>query len=138
MELTASQTKKIQDYFAKQKDIVAVYLYGSARKGVTNKRSDIDFGILFDDGVDVYHRLGEIYSQLPDLQLEPDVRDLNLDYSPVYLLNVIQGELIYERDERKRVNFEVTVMKQFYDTEHLRNTNLEYMRQRLKDGSYGY
>jgi len=138
MKLSDADIKKIQDYFASQKDVLAVYLYGSLAKGTTNKGSDIDFGVLFDKKIDSYRRLGEVYSGLPSLNGEPDVRDLDLNYSPVYLLNVIQGELIYTKDEKKRINFEVDVMRRFYDTQHLRNISLAYMRKRLQEGTYGY
>lgn len=138
MSLTEDQIKQIRDYFAKQKDVVAVYLYGSFAKGTISKRSDIDLGVVFEGEVDLYHRLGQIYSDLPKLHIEPDVRDLNLNYSPVYLLNVIQGRLLYSRNENKRVEFEVEVMRRFYDTQILRNTMLTYMRRRLDEGTYGY
>jgi len=138
MKLTDVDIKKIQNYFVAQKDIVAVYLYGSFAKGSTHKKSDIDLGILFDGKVNLYHRLGQIYSDLPNLHVEPDVRELSLDHSPVYLLSVIQGQLIYSRDERERIHFEVEVMRRFYDTQRLRDINLAYMRQRLQEGTYGY
>lgn len=138
MKLNKSDIKKLQKYFSTQKDVVAVYLYGSFAKETTHKRSDIDIGVLFDGEIDSYHRLGQIYDGLPELKGEPDVRDLSLSYSPVYLLNVIQGELIYTRDERKRINFEVAVMRQFFDTQKLRDINLAYMRKRLQEGAYGY
>lgn len=138
MKLSEADIKKMQDYFATQKDIVAVYLYGSFAKGTINKGSDIDFGVLFNGKIDSYSRLGEIYSGLPSLKGEPDVRDLDLNYSPIYLLNVIQGRLIYSKDEKKRINFEVEVMRRFYDTQHLRDISLDYMRKRLQEGTYGY
>lgn len=138
MKLTKYDLKKLQKYFSTQKDVVAVYLYGSFAKETTHKRSDIDFGVLFDVKISSYRRLGDIYSGLPSLQGEPDVRDLDLNHSPVYLLNVIQGKLIYSRDERKRINFEVAVMRQFFDSQKLRDICLAYMRKRLQEDTYGY
>lgn len=138
MQLSEVDIKKIQQYFATQKDVVAVYLYGAFAKGVTHPKSDIDLGVLFDGKISSYSRLGQIYAGLPDLKIEPDVRDLNLSHSPVYLLNVIQGRLIYTRDEGKRIDFEVAVMRQFFDTQKLRDISLAYMRKRLQEGTYGY
>ncbi len=140
MKLSEADIKKLQDYFATQKDVVAVYLYGSFAKGATHKRSDIDFGILFDPPIKTYYRLGEIINDLSDLNLpaEPEVREIDLRKSPVYLRNVIEGRLIFSKDDIKRIHFEVAVMQLFRDTEDLRNISYLYMKKRLKEGTYGF
>lgn len=139
MKLNEADIKKIQDYFATQKDVVAVYLYGSFYKETTHSRSDIDIAVLFEDKVD-YHRLGQISSDLSAFKLpaEPEVRDINLNLSPVFLLNVIQGKLIFTSDEKKKNVFEVAVLRQYYDTQHLRDIKYYYMQKRLQEGTYGY
>lgn len=139
--LTDNQIKKIQDYFARQEDVVAVYLYGSFAKESNHKKSDIDFGVLFNSSVKAHHKLEEIsnnLSNLLSLKIEVDVRDICLDQSPIYLLNVIQGKLIYARNEIERINFEVAVMKEFYDTQRLRDISYSYLKSRLEKGIYGY
>lgn len=140
MQLSPIQLKKIQNYFAKQKDIVAVYLYGSFAKDTTHKRSDMDFGVLFYNKVDLYRRLGRLNSELDNLKLpaETEVREIDLNYSPLYLMNVIQGKLIYAKNDLERINFEVAVMREFYDTQGLRDISYNYMRRRLQEGTYGY
>lgn len=42
MKLTSSQIKKLQNYFAREKDILAVYLYGSFAK----RYREVDLNIL--------------------------------------------------------------------------------------------
>lgn len=140
MKLKKSDIKKLQDYFARQEDVLAVYLYGSFAKGTTHKRSDMDFGILFNKPVNLYHRLGGIYSGLCDLKLpaEPEVREIDLKKDSVYLRNVIQGKLMFSRNEIKRIRFEVAVMQKFRDTELLRQLSYSYMSKRLKEGTYGF
>lgn len=132
--------QKLKQYFARQKDVLAVYLYGSFAKETTHKRSDIDFGVLFDGKVDLYHRLGQLYSDLCNLKLpaEPEVRNISTGDSPVFLINVIQGQLIYSKDEIKRIRFEVAVMNTFRDSEYLRKLKYKYMRKSFKEGTYGY
>lgn len=140
MRITKSKLNKLKDYFAKQTDVVAVYLYGSFAEDRIHPRSDIDFGVLFNKPIKTFNRLGQVYSDLCDLKLpnEPDVRDLDLKESPAYLMNVIKGKLIYSRDDNKRVEFEVEVLRRYYDTERLRQIRFYYLDQRLKDGTYGY
>ena len=139
-KLSKSDIEKIQHYFASQKDVAAVYLYGSFPKGVTHPGSDIDFGILFDGKVDLYHRIGQIYTDLSDLGLpgEPDVRELSLSQVPVFLLNVIQGQLLFSRNELEKNEFEVAILRQYYDTQRLRDLRYDYMQKRLREGTYGY
>lgn len=138
--LTKSQIKKIRDYFAKQEDIMAVYLYGSFAKGKVHKESDIDIAVVFNKPVDSYLRLGQLYSGFPDLGIpaEPEIRQISLDNSPVFLMNVISKSLIYTSEEIKRIRFEVAVMNLFRDTEHLRRLKYSYMDKRLNKGTYGY
>lgn len=141
MRLSSVQVQQIQSYFASQSDIVAVYLYGSFSSKQTHRQSDLDFGVLFDLPPKDHYRLGEIILGLAKLDLpttDLDVRDINLDQSPLYLRNVTRGKIIYCRDESKRVSFEVSVMNRFYDTERLRNLKTYYTRKRLKEGLYGY
>lgn len=140
MKLSKNDIKKIQDYFASQKDVVAVYLYGSFAYGNPHKRSDIDFGVLFDSPIKTYYRLGEIINDLSDLDLhvEADVRDISLDQSPLFLFNVIRGKLIFSKDEDKRLDFEIKAMNNFYDTEYSRQLSNSYMKLRIKEGKYGY
>lgn len=140
MRLNADDIKKIQDYFASQKNVVAVYLYGSFAKGTPYKKSDIDFGVLFDSSFRSYLRLGDIIGDLSNLGLsvEPDVRNIDLKSSPVYLFNVISGQLIFSKDEIKRINFEVQAMSLYYDSQYFRDIKHDYMRKRIKEGTYGY
>lgn len=120
--------------------MVAVYLYGSFAKGKIHKGSDIDFGVLFDPPIKTYYRLGRIINDLSDFKLsaEPDVRDVDLQASPVYLKNIIQGQLIYSRDESLRVDFEVQAMNIIRDTEYLRQLKYYYMDKSFKEGTYGH
>lgn len=140
MKFTSNDIKKLQNYFAGQKDVLVVYLYGSFAKGTPHKRSDLDFGVLFDGKVNLYRRLGQIYSDLSDLKLpaEPETREVDLNSPPVYLFNVINGQLIFSKDEVKRINFEVQALKQYYDTQGLRDIKYHYMNKRFEEGTYGY
>lgn len=147
MKLSKSDIQKIQGYFATQKDVVAVYLYGSFAYGNPHKGSDIDIAVLFaeelrsfDGKVNLYERLGRLYSEFPSLTIsvEPEVREINLGQSPVFLRNVLRGKLIYSKDDSRRTNFEVDAMNIFRDTEYLRYLKYDYMKKSLKEGTYGY
>lgn len=145
MNLTQDQIKRIRDYFAKQDDVLVVYLYGSYAEDRTHPRSDIDLGILFkgQNRLKNFHRLADFIDGLYQLKLanfpkEIDVRDVYLNQSPMYLMNVISGQVVYSRNENDRIKFEVLAMNQFYDTQRFRDISYEYMKKRLEEGRYGY
>lgn len=140
MKLSEDDIKKIKDYFATQNDVVAVYLYGSFAYGNPHKRSDLDIAVLFDGEVNLYERLGSLYSNFPKLSIpvESEVREVDLDQSPIFLRNVLRGKLIYARDEVKNIRFEVAVLNLVSDTEHLRNVRNFYVKKSLKEGTYGH
>lgn len=140
MQLNKTHLKLLKQYFASQKDILAVYLYGSFAYGNPHKGSDLDIAVLFDGKVDLYRRLGRLYGDFPKLSVkaEPEVRDLDLNQSPVFLRNVLRGKCIFSRDEPKRINFSVAAMNIYRDTEYLRKLKHHYMNQSFKEGTYGH
>ena len=140
MKLSESDVRKIQNYFAAQKDVVAVYLYGSFANGNPHKGSDLDIAVLFDGKVNLYRRLGSLYGKFPKLSIktEPEVRNIDFDQSPVFLSEVISGVLIYSSDEARRVQFEVDVMNKLRDTEYLRSLKRTYLQESFKEGTYGH
>lgn len=138
--LTDQQLNAIKKYFATQEDVVAAYLYGSFATGNTHQGSDIDIGVLFKKPITTFEVVSRIHSDLCDLDLpgEPEVRNIDLNQTPVFLRSVIQGKLIFSKDEIKRIRFEVNVMRIFRDTEYYRNLRYFYLSQRIKEDKYGF
>ncbi|NMG82598.1 MAG: hypothetical protein GIS02_00100 [Methanosarcinales archaeon] len=100
-------------------EVIAAYLYGSAVQGNMRADSDIDIGILLmDDAVPDYlytiRMAREIRSRC-HLDREVDVRILNRR-SIRFLHQVLRyGEIVFVRDERKKVEFETSVIKEYLD-----------------------
>lgn len=140
MKLSDQDLKKLQHYFKTQPDVNLAYLYGSFAYGNPHKRSDIDLGILFHKKQRGYDRVFEISDDLHKLGLpaQPELHEIYLDLSPLFLHNVTRGICLYAKDELKRVYFEVEVVNRFRDTEYLRKVSNHYMQQRLREGTYGY
>lgn len=126
---------KIRHYFSNQKDVLAVYLYGSQASGKTHSGSDLDLAVLFNQPPKSYKRQFALATGLS--QLLPkflfDVRQVNLDSSPVFLMSVLKnGRLIFSRDKADRSQFEVAVMQTYIDTQKLRDIQYKYFQKRLK------
>ena len=142
--LEKKRLNQIKKYFSQQPDIAAVYLYGSevsGRSAKVEKKRDIDFAVLFNQKRKSFKRQFQIASQLQNFIIgrEVDCREIDLyASSPVYLMNVLQkGKLLYSANENKRVAFEVKVMREYEDTQRLRNLQYFYLKKRLKEGQYG-
>ena len=133
--------KKISIFFTKQKDVVAVYLYGSRAKGEETDKSDLDLAILFKKPLTKYERVLELRVEVQKVVGDVffvDVREIQLGLSPVFLGEVISsGNIIFCRDEDKRIKFEVEAMRIIDDGEQIRRMNLYYLKKSLKEGSYG-
>jgi predicted nucleotidyltransferase len=113
--------KALSEIFTKNKEIVAVYLYGSAV--YSDFYEDIDFGLLISDNFKpklMYEAkiAGKLEKKIKEILKETkpvDVRILN--NKPLrFLFSMLKNsKLIYTSDEGKRVNFEAEVMKEYLD-----------------------
>ena len=118
-------SKKISSYLAhKRKDITVAYLFGSFIS--EDHFSDIDLGIL----------IGKKWVSVLDLEMELE-RELEqivrycvdarvLNNAPIsFCQNVIRnGKLILDRDPNMRSDFEVNVLKQYFDFSRFRRRYL--------------
>jgi len=104
----------------KETPVLFAYLYGSYAKGLSHPFSDLDVGI-FVEGLDMKACLNlELsLSLLIDENMghivQSEVRVLN--HLPLVVKGRIlaDGELIYSRDESKRIEFETQVRKAYFD-----------------------
>ena len=117
MRLDQEEQEKLTSYFASEEDIIAVYLFGSYGTERETPLSDIDFGILFSNEVDVgLMREMEIMAQISLLLKIEDVDLVNLNQAPVLIQHqAIKGELVFERDEDKVAEFIYQVLTFYYD-----------------------
>jgi len=137
-------TKIISEYFEKQKDVSAVYLFGSFVKGSATENSDVDFGILFEYCSPLLHhfeRKLEIANDLEDL-LKRKIDVVDLDSVDSYFIHqlMLNKEVILDRDVRRRVMFEVEKRrdyfdrKRFYDLYYLQAVKRLAEKGRRRDG----
>ncbi|KAF5411867.1 MAG: hypothetical protein C5S47_02740 [Candidatus Methanogasteraceae archaeon] len=111
--------ESLKSVISEHEEVIAAYLYGSAAQGRMWEDSDIDVGILLADDAVTDHRYvvrmaREIQSRCR-LDMEVDLRVLNR--RPIRFLNQVMryGKLVFVRDEKKRVEFETGVLKEYLD-----------------------
>lgn len=107
----------VKKYFSDKPYVAVVYLYGSFAKGEEKKDSDIDLAILVDekmaDSSDVQIKT---MSDL-GLSLHKEVEAQNLNICKItFAYRVIsEGKIIYQRSEEERIDFELSVMRNYFD-----------------------
>lgn len=106
------------------------YFYGSQITGYTNKKSDLDLAVITDNANSI--KYGDLYLKVSQIikEKEVDLRIVTLKETPTYLFQVLKnGQTVYQRDELEKVKFESKVLRNFYDTQHLRDIYNSYLKQ---------
>lgn len=114
----------VREYFQKSAvDVDVVYIFGSRARNTNRSNSDLDIGILFQ------HAPGRALMDQP-FPLEDELRELCglqvqlvvLNGAPADLVHRIlrDGEIVYEGDPGRRIQFEVQKRNEYFDLEGVR------------------
>ena len=124
--------EKASSILKDEDNILFAYLYGSTATGKFTEDSDIDIGIYCSD-----QEHDNLYPERLSAELEKefgrevDVRILN-ERNLIFLHQVLKnGELIFSKDERKRVEFETGVYDRYLDMKYYFDKYNEIRRKRV-------
>lgn len=133
MDYTVTET--IRNYFSADSNVTAVYLFGSRAKGTATARSDIDLAVLLREKPEYDYRL-RVMSELSGL-LKTEVDVLVLDQCGILLQRQVlkHGIVLYERDRRARIAFEIRSRKIYFDFLPAHRLFVRKMEERLLKGS---
>jgi predicted nucleotidyltransferase len=100
--------------------VLFAYLYGSYAMGLAHRFSDLDVGIFVESAktracLDLELSLALRVDEMLDHTVQSEVRVLNLLPLVVKGRILAEGELIYSRDEKKRIEFETQVRQAYFD-----------------------
>ena len=102
------------------------YLFGSM---VTGAGQDVDIALLMADDAPAYPLREQVVAWLGTKRV--DVVDLRLA-SPVLKFEVISnGRLLHTRTDDTQINFELATLREYQDTNYLRQTQEHLLRERL-------
>jgi predicted nucleotidyltransferase len=130
---------KIDTDLCKKFGIKLVYLFGSQAKGVSAEGSDFDIAVLFKKEPAVPLALKEI--SLFTLELNKSFSSkldiISLNDAPLLLKYevVAHGKPLYCENETDRINFEVSVIKEYIDEEPIRNLYNQALHKRIIQGT---
>ena len=111
-------TEIVEKTFSKEKAVLFCYLFGSTASAKTISTSDIDIAIYLDEKKckDFFEKRLELIAKLSK-ELKKDVDVVILNTAPPLLKYVVlkEGKLIFERDESKKIDFELRSINEYFD-----------------------
>ena len=137
------ELKRVEDILSLQKNMLFAYLYGSEARGKSTVLSDIDIAV-FVSGIilpkyypDIRIRItGELESIFKNRELSVVI--LNETGTVLSYEIVRYGKIIYQQSKKERVEFEMKVIREFFDTVEQRKENDKYLYKYIKERTYGY
>lgn len=123
---------QIQKVLSKDPNIKLAYTLGSATSGRTREDSDFDLGLVVEnaDRTDYMY----IYKLLFPIKFPKDL-DLSIvdkSSSPLFLFQIIStGQCVYQKTEEEKISFESFVLKNYYDTAHIRRIYNLYLKEKF-------
>ena len=129
--------KALRQALASEKSVKFAYLFGShVGKGI-GKLSDIDIAVFLDDRIDPLQCRLRLIEYISKSIGAPKVDLIVLNSAtPLLAHQVVKNGVVVKENKRNRIGFEIDSLQKYLDTEYLRNTQMSYMRQHLKDGTY--
>lgn len=137
--------RKLAPYFARRREILLAYLFGSVAQGRANSLSDVDIALLVDeekfnelDAKKPYGYKAAVIADLIGLLQANEIDLVLLHEAPPLLANEVisEGSLLFCRDEDVRIAFEVSVKHRYIDTKPLRQIKRQYLYERIDRGEF--
>jgi len=130
-------TEQLRQVFATH-GVVLAYLFGSQAEGKAGPISDVDIAVLLGPQVDrerwfqvQLDLIGELTSLFH--RNDVDVVILN-EATPVLAYEVVRsGQVLYEAEPGTRVDYEVTALRRYADTEPLRRLQDRRLLERVEE-----
>lgn len=133
-----NQISLIKTLLLKDNAVLAAYLFGSEVSNKTNKYSDVDIAILFDEKIDEAKRTDKQIAKATDLSkaLNREVDIIILNRASLFLKYHIlkEGIKIYEHPKRNEHNFEAQAIMQYFDFLPIKNRIENGLLSKIKEG----
>jgi predicted nucleotidyltransferase len=126
------------------RDLVALYLFGSYAEGKQTPVSDIDLAVLLDRGFPAalyFEKKLKLLSTITSALKTDEVDLIILNQAPPALSYRVlsQGRLLYEEEDGKaqRVSFQVKTFDRYFDFKPVERVLHEGLIRRIKEGRFG-
>ena len=108
----------IKEYFSKRKEIAAIYLFGSYASGKEYQMSDVDIGILLNDGnPESRDKFIEDYIIQLGRLLRKDIHPVIMNTAGELLIKQIlgKGKPVFIKDSKFHKQFKLTAFSKIFD-----------------------
>ena len=116
---TENLVEVLEDFFSEEERVLFCYLFGSFACQNFNSKSDVDIAVFLDEekNKDFFKTRLELIADLSKLlKREADVIILNTTNSVLFKYAILrEGKLIFAKDIEKMVDFEMKVLRDYYD-----------------------
>ncbi len=128
----------ITEYFSKQPEVIAVYLFGSYARNRSRLDSDVDLAILFASNIkpELFYNLEMKYFQELSRKIPKNFDVVNLNRAGELLVYEVfrLGFLIYQRDPVKRLEYQARRICGYLDFSPLMFRMRKGMMKKLREG----
>lgn len=125
----------------RRRGVVLAYLFGSVARGGAGPLSDVDIGVLLPGcpgRSEAFAAYCDLAADIPSIAGRPvDVVVLNHAPPTLRFAVIDEGCAFLNDDDDLRVTFEVRVIAEYLDTEHLRQVQRHYLYERIREGTFG-
>jgi predicted nucleotidyltransferase len=113
--LTSDNCQRTENILAEHENVVAAWIFGSAREGVVRKDADIDIGVYFYRMPSI-DELADLREALQDALTfdEIDLVVLN-EASPILRFEAVSGRPVYTADSQSRATFVSLTAREYED-----------------------
>ncbi|MDI6891767.1 MAG: nucleotidyltransferase domain-containing protein [Actinomycetota bacterium] len=130
---------KLIEMLNKDKDIIAVYIFGSYASNNIGPLSDVDIAVLLDRQFPkdkYFDKQLDLIGEIAHILQTDEVDVVILNRAPVdFQYSIIRkSKLLLKRDEPQRVNFETKVTDKYLDTQRIRDEYYSFLHKRIKEG----
>lgn len=122
----------LEKYFKKHPEIELAYIFGSIPQGRANPLSDIDIALNIDhqqvnESLYRYGYKAEILADLIKLLKTNNIDIVILNEANPLLKHKVlySGKLIYSKNEKKRIQFQVDAISKYNDYKYIAKTHLK-------------
>ena len=123
-----------------EESVCFAYLFGSYGRGKPGPLSDVDVAVFLEGCKDYWDKKLELIGEITRTLRTEEVDLVILNQAPLSLrFHVIKtGELLFSKDEFKRIEFEAKTFKFYCDTLPLRELAWKSLTNRIEEGRFGY
>lgn len=122
---------------ASEEAVRFAYLFGSQAREDIGQLSDIDVAVFLQGELDPLEYRLKLIERIAKAMGAQKVDTVVLNGAPPVLSHqVVKTGIVVKESKEDRIDFEMEALREYLDTEHLRKTQVLYIREHLKTGTY--